>query len=164
VNFAAGERVKTVSVNVCADSTPSEPDETLLLNISSPSSGNITDSQATGTITTNAPGTFLISELRTRGPAGAGDDFVEFYNNTNSPLTVASSDASAGYGLYKMGADCNATPVLIATIPNGTMIPARGHYLVVGSAYSLANYGGSGAAAGNQTMTSDIEDDHNVAV
>src|SRR5947199_9554422 len=63
-----------------------------------------------------------------------------------------------------MGADCNASPVLITTIPNGTVISARGHYLVVGSTYSLANYGGAGAAAGNQTLTSDIEDDHNVAV
>ena len=111
-----------------------------------------------------AAGTFLISELRTSGPGGLGDDFVEFYNNTNSPLTVASSDASAGYGLYKMGATCNDTPVLIATIPNGTIIPARGHYLAVGSQYTLANYGGTGAAAGNQTLTSDIESDRNVAV
>ncbi|MDT5262138.1 MAG: hypothetical protein QOC61_1142, partial [Acidobacteriota bacterium] len=58
-----------------------------------------------------------------------------------------------------MGTDCNATPVLIATIPNGTIIPARGHFLVVGSQYSLGSY-----ATGNQTMTSDIESDHNVAV
>jgi len=66
--------------------------------------------------------------------------------------------------LYKMGATCGDTPILIGTIPNGTVIPARGHYLVVGSQYSLANYGGAGAAAGNQTMTSDIESDRNVAV
>ena len=95
---------------------------------------------------------------------GLGDDFVELYNNTDSPLTVAASDASAGYGVYKMGADCNAAPVLIATIPNGTVIPARGHYLLVGSQYSLADYGGTGAAAGDQTLTSDIESDRNVAV
>ena len=52
-----------------------------------------------------------------------------------------------------MGADCNAAPVLIAVIPNGTVIPARGHYLLVGSSYSLADYGGTGAAAGDQTLT-----------
>jgi hypothetical protein len=159
----SGSKTTTIPVTICADSNV-EGDETLTLNISTPSSGQIIDNQATGTITANTPGTFLISEFRTRGSAGAGDDFVEFYNNTNSPLTIAASDASAGYGLYKMGADCNATPVLIASIPNGTVIPARGHYLVVGSAYSLANYGGTGAAAGNQTLTADIEDDHNVAV
>jgi hypothetical protein len=63
-----------------------------------------------------------------------------------------------------MGTDCNATPVLIGTIPNGTVIPARGHYLFVGSQYSLANYGGTGAAAGDLTLTQDIESDHNVAI
>ncbi len=165
VTFAAGQQVKIVSVNVCADNTAGEPDETFLLNLSNPVGGTIVDNQAIGTITAaNTAGPFLISELRTSGPAGAGDDFVELYNNTNSPLTVSASDASAGYGVYKMGADCAATPVLIGTIPNGTVIPARGHYLMVGSAYSLANYGGTGAAAGDLTMTVDIESDRNVAV
>src|SRR6185436_4177912 len=112
---------------------------------------NLVRAQATGTIlATNQPGTILISELRTSGPAGAGDDFVEIYNNSDSPVTVTASDASSGYGLFKMGASCGATPVLIGVIPNGTVIPARGHYLFVGSAYSLADYGGSGAAAGDQ--------------
>jgi len=164
LSFAAGEQFKTVAATVCADADNSEPDETFVLNLSNATNGVIVTNQVVGTITTNSPGTFLISELRTRGSAGAGDDFVELYNNTNAPLTVAASDASAGYGVYKMGADCNASPVLIGTVPNGTVIPARGHYLVVGSAYSLANYGGTGAAAGNLTMSSDIEDDHNVAV
>ena len=165
LSIASGQKVGTVPVTICADNIAGEPDETLLLNISSPSSGTIQDNQAVGTITQgNTPGTFIISELRTSGPGGLGDDFVELYNNTNSPLTVAASDGSAGFGLYKMGADCNASPVLIATIPNGTVIPARGHYLVVGSQYTLANYGGTGAAAGNVTMTSDIESDRNVAV
>jgi hypothetical protein len=44
------------------------------------------------------------------------------------------------------------------------VIPARGHYLFVGSAYSLANYGGTGAAAGDQTLLADIESDANVAI
>ncbi|PWT91084.1 MAG: hypothetical protein C5B55_08670, partial [Blastocatellia bacterium] len=165
LTFAAGEQIKTVSVDVLADADNTEPNETFLLNLSNPVGGNIVDGQAVGTITpTNAAGTLLISEIRTSGPAGLGDNFVELYNNTDSPLTVAASDASGGYGVYKMGSDCNANPVLIATIPNGTVIPARGHYLLVGSQYSLANYGGSGAAAGDQTLTSDIESDHNVAI
>ncbi|HEY6045366.1 MAG TPA: hypothetical protein VIU65_02115, partial [Pyrinomonadaceae bacterium] len=155
-----------VPVNVCADTVGPEPDETLLLNISANIAGTtIADAQAVGTITQNNPaGTFIISELRTSGPAGLGDDFVELYNNTNTPLTVAASDATAGYGVFKMGADCNATPVLIGTIPNGTVIPARGHYLMVGSQYSLSNYGGTGAAAGDLTLTQDIESDRDVAI
>ena len=154
ITFAAGERVKTIPVTVCADSVAPENDETLLLNLSGNTAGTIADAQAVGTITqTNTAGAFLISELRTSGPAGLGDDFVELYNNTDSPFTVAASDASAGYGVFKMGTDCNATPVLIGTIPNGTPIPARGHYLFVGSQYSLANYGGTGAAAGDAPLT-----------
>src|SRR5207237_6347975 len=147
-------------VNICADSVAGDPDETFLVNFSGATGGTITDAQAVGTIKQgNAAGTFLISELRTSGPGGLGDDFVELYNNTDTPLTVAASDASAGFGLFKQGADCNATPVLIATIPNGTIIPARGHFLIVGSQYSLGSY-----ATGDQTMTADIESEKNVSV
>jgi hypothetical protein len=164
VSFTSGQQVNTISVPVCSDGV-AEPDETFLVVLSSPSGTNIVDGTATGTITAaNPAGAVLISELRTAGPGGAGDDFVEIYNNSNSPLTVAASDASAGYGLYQTGADCNATPVLIGVIPNGTVIPARGHYLFVGSAYSLGNYGGSGAAAGNLTFSSDIETDRNIGL
>ncbi len=165
LNFAAGEQFKTVTVNILADGVGSEVDETFLLNLSNPTNALIADGQAVGTIKQgNAAGTFLISEIRTSGPGGAGDDFVEVYNNSDTPLTIAASDASAGFGLFKMGADCTATPVLIGVIPNGTVIPARGHYLFVGSAYSLGNYGGTGAAAGNLTLSEDIESDANVAI
>jgi hypothetical protein len=159
LTFNAGEQVKTIPVTICANGAGG-PDRTLFLNLSSASVGTIQRSQATGTITAaNPAGTFIISELRTSGPAGAGDQFVELYNNTDSPLTVQASDSSGGYGLFKMGSDCNSSPVLIATIPNGTVIPARGHYLVIGSQYSISAY-----AAGDQTMTSDVESDHNVAI
>jgi hypothetical protein len=163
VNFAIGQQIKTINVPVCSDSD-TEPDESFLVNLSNAVGATIGDNQAVGTITANLAGTFLISEIRTSGPAGLGDDFVELYNNTDTPLTVAASDSSGGYGVYKMGVDCNAAPVLIGTIPNGTVIPARGHYLMVGSQYSLANYGGTSTAAGNLTLASDIESDRNVAV
>ena len=158
-NFIAGQQIQTIAVPVCSDAT-AEGDETFLVNLSTPTNGIIVDGQATGTITVNAPGTILISEMRTSGPAGADDDFVEIYNNSNSPLIVA----APGLGLFKMGAGCGDTPVLIGTVPTSTNIPARGHYLMVGSAYSLANYGGAGAAAGNLTLTSNIENDRNVAL
>ena len=155
-----GQQIKTVAVSVSSDADNTETDETLLVNLSNAVNGTIVDGQATGTITVaNAAGTFLISELRTSGPAGPDDDFIEVHNNTNSPLTVAASDASGGYGVYKKGVDCNATPVLVGTIPNGTLIPARGHYLLVGSSYSLG-----GSAAGNLTLAQNLESDTNVAV
>lgn len=158
VTFAPGEQLKPISVPILLDGNTSELNETFQVVLSNPVNGTIVDGTATGTILiADQPGTLLITELRTSGPAGAGDDFVEIYNNSNSPHTVNGS--SGGYGLFKMGADCNATPVLIGTIPNGTVIPARGHYLFVGSAYSLSAY-----AAGDQTLSSDIENDRNIAI
>lgn len=167
ISFAMNEQVKTINVPVCSDADNSEPDETFLVNLSSPTNAQIVDGTATGTITVaNPAGTFLISELRTSGPnpSGSTNEFVELYNNTDTQLTIAASDASAGYGLYKMGSDCNATPILIGTIPNGTVIPARGHFLFVGATYGLADYGGTNAAAGDATLTVDIENDANVAI
>jgi hypothetical protein len=132
INFAAGEQIKTISVPILSDANTSEQNETFLVLLSNPVNLTITDGSATGTIlNTNQAGTILISGLRTSGPAGAGDDFVEIYNNTDTPHTV--NDASGGYGLFKMGADCSANPILIGVIPNGTIIPARGHFLFVGS-------------------------------
>jgi hypothetical protein len=163
VSFAQGEQIKLISVPVLSDNINSEQNETFLVVLSNPSNATIVNGTATGTILIkNDPGTILISELRTSGPAGAGDDFVEIYNNTEAAHTV--NDASGGYGLFKMGADCSANPVLIGVIPNGTVIPARGHYLFTGSAYSLANYGGTNAAAGDQVLSQDIESDRNVAL
>ncbi|MFL6334264.1 MAG: Ig-like domain repeat protein [Pyrinomonadaceae bacterium] len=158
LTFQPGEMVKVVPIPVLHDADSGEPDETFLLQLSSPANATISRATATGTITqVNTPGTFIISELRTRGPAGDGDDFVELYNNTDSPLTV--NGLSGGYGVFAMGAGCTDTPVLVGIVPNGTVIPARGHYLLVGSAYSLGSY-----AAGDLSMASDIADDRNVAV
>ena len=61
------------------------------------------------------------------------------------------TDATAGFALVA------SDGVARFIIPNGTVIPARGHYLFVGSAYSLANYGGTGSAAGDQMLSQDIE-------
>jgi uncharacterized repeat protein (TIGR01451 family) len=161
LTFNPGETVQTVSVPVLADGDASETNETFLVNISGATGGaNITDSQAVGTITPNStPGTVIISELRASGPAGPDDEFVELLNNTDSPITVAASDASAGWAIVKSGNDCSSTPVVVAVVPAGTVIPARGNYLVAGSAYSLGAY-----AAGDQSLVFGIEDDRNVAL
>jgi len=58
----------------------------------------------------------IISEFRFRGPNGANDEFVEIYNQTDSNFTVNSSDGSSD-GVTRF------------VIPNGTVIPARGHLL-----------------------------------
>jgi hypothetical protein len=159
VNFSLGQQVQTVAVPVLADADNTEVDETFLLNLSMPSGVNIVDGQAVGTITiANPAGTLLVSELRTFGPGAANlanDDFVEIYNNTDTPHTVP----AGGYGLFKISLDCNSTPVLVGTVPAATVIPARGHYLFVGTAYSLGAY-----AAGNATLTADLENNSNVGL
>ncbi|HWS87296.1 MAG TPA: hypothetical protein VN282_10045 [Pyrinomonadaceae bacterium] len=99
-----------------------------------------------------AAGELLISEFRLFGPNGpAGspapepneDEFVEVYNNSDTPLTVATADGSAGYSVA--ASDGN----LRCTIPAGTVIPARGHFLCANSdGYSLGGHpAGPGATA-----------------
>jgi Concanavalin A-like lectin/glucanases superfamily len=92
-------------------------------------------------------GRAIISEFRFVGPTLSNDEFVEIYNNSDSELIVQATDGSGGWGVYNQGV--GGGPRLLFVIPNGTPIPPRGHYLAVnnGGAYSLANYGGTNAAA-----------------
>lgn len=69
--------------------------------------------------------------------------------------------AEGGYGLFQSGSVCNASPVLIGTIPAGTIIPPRGHFLFTGSAYSLKDYGGADAAVGDASLSGDLEANRN---
>jgi hypothetical protein len=156
LTFAPGQTVQSVSVKVCSDADTAETDETFLVNLSTPVNAVITDGAATGTIkAANTPGTILISEVRTSGPAGLEDDFVELYNNTDASVVVP----AGGWGLFKMGASCAATPALIATIPAATSIPARGHYLLVGTQYSLTT-----TASSDQVFAQPLGEDSNVGL
>lgn len=165
ITFLPGERVKTIHAPVLADNQSPETDETFLVKLSGAINGTIADGQAVGTITQGStPGAVLISELRASGPGAGGtgdlgDDYVEIYNNSDSPLTVQASDGSAGYALVSSNQGCMTDPVVLGVIPNGTIIPARGHYLFVGSGYSLTAY-----AAGNLTMAADLGSDVNVGL
>ena len=78
---------------------------------------------------TPVPGgtSLIISEFRVRGPNGTNDEFVEIYNNSNNAVNVLASDGSSGYAVA-------ASDGLVRfVIPNGTIIPARGHFLGVNS-------------------------------
>jgi hypothetical protein len=88
-------------------------------------------------------GQVIISELRYRGPNGIRDEFIELYNNTDDDITVQATDASAGWSVVT--SDGNITGP-VCNISNGTIIPARGHFLCAntdpdfGSGYSLSAY------------------------
>lgn len=106
-------------------------------------------------------GGLLISEFRLRGPGGANDEFVEIYNPESTPHTVVAFDESAGYALAA------SDGVVRFVIPNGTVIPARAHFLGVNSAgYSLASYpaGNGTTATGDATYTTDIPDNTGIAL
>lgn len=100
-------------------------------------------------------GDVIVSEYRLDGPNGPTDEFVELYNDTDQSITVSTGDGSAGWALVR-GRDVSGSPALETyhVIPNGTVIPARAHYLVTGAAYGLADYGGANAAAGDAAAAS----------
>jgi hypothetical protein len=101
----------------------------------------------------------VISEFRLRGPSGANDEFIEIYNNSGADHTVAGG--GTGYAVAA------SNGVARCVIPNGTVIPNRGHYLCVNSvAYSLASYpaGNGTTATGDATFTTDIPDNAGIAI
>ena len=103
----------------------------------------------------------IISEFRVRGPNGANDEFVEIYNNSGADHTVTSTAPSTGYAVAA------SNGVARCVIPNGTVIPNRGHYLCVNSVgYSLASYpaGNGTTATGDATYTTDIPDNAGIAI
>lgn len=73
-------------------------------------------------------GNLIISEFRLRGPQGVRDEFVELYNPGATPVIVNTTDNSDGWSLAYSS---NGTTVTgVAVIPNGTVIPVRGHFLI----------------------------------
>lgn len=105
-------------------------------------------------------GSLIISEFRVRGPNGANDEFIEVYNDSGADHTVA---AISGTGYAIAASD----GVVRCSIPNGTVIPNRGHYLCANSVgYSLASYpaGNGTTATGDATYTTDIPDNAGIAL
>ncbi|MEO5714168.1 MAG: hypothetical protein ABIT37_11830 [Luteolibacter sp.] len=110
---------------------------------------------ATGTfVTAISAGDLVISEFRLRGPSGANDEYVEIYNKRTTSITVQAQDGSAGFALVA------SNGVARFVIPNGTIVPAHGHYLGVNS----VGYGLTAHAAGDVTFTSDIPDNAGIAL
>lgn len=109
---------------------------------------------------TATAGQLLISEFRVRGPSGAEDEFIEIYNNIGADHTVTAASGT-GYGVAASDGTTRCS------IPNGTVIPARGHYLCVNSdAYSLSAYaaGNGTTATADATYTTDIPDNAGITL
>ncbi|HEX8140038.1 MAG TPA: hypothetical protein VF544_20925 [Pyrinomonadaceae bacterium] len=104
---------------------------------------------------------FLISEFRFRGPAGENDEFIEIYNNSNGNITVNAADGSAGWALVA------SDGIVRFVIPNGIMIPPRGHFLAVNAlGYSLGSYpaGEDRGATADISYLLDIPDKGGIAL
>ena len=162
-NFAAGATatftvVFSINRNVLNGSVLTNGASVTSLTPDSNSANNI--ATATTPITNTGPHV-VISEFRLRGPSGDNDEFVEIYNDSNSPLTVQATDLSGGWAIRASDGG------LRCTIPNGTIIPARGHFLCANAVgYSLSGYPGgiSVNAVPDDTYTIDIFDGAAVAV
>jgi hypothetical protein len=99
------------------------------------------------------PTGIIISEFRLRGALGATDEFVELYNNTDQVLTICTADGSNGWAVV------SSDGLVRFVVPYNTTIPARGHYLAVGGAYSLGAY-----ASADLSVSSDISDNKGLAL
>jgi uncharacterized protein len=97
--------------------------------------------------------TIVISELRTHGPSGGNDEFVELRNISSGPIAIG------GWQLQGCAAD-SGNPSNRATVPAGTTIPAGGSYLFTNSAAS----GYSGSVPGDTTYTTGISDTGGVRI
>lgn len=92
----------------------------------------------------------VISEFRTRGPNGAGDEFIELYNN---------SDVSVDISGWKVRTSSSGGTISTRlTINSGTFIPSRGHFLATNS------NGYSGTVAGDQAFASGLANDGGLAL
>jgi hypothetical protein len=86
--------------------------------------GGITSYRSAPAAAQVQPGDVIISEFRARGPQGESDEFIELYNNTDADITVQATDASTGWALVASDGDIKTD------FPNGTVLPARSHFLV----------------------------------
>ncbi|MCP9495273.1 MAG: hypothetical protein MSG64_12575 [Pyrinomonadaceae bacterium MAG19_C2-C3] len=175
--FADGVTLASFTIPVIDDATL-ESGENLRIALSDPTGGASLGSFPilTLSITDNdiAAGNMLITEFRTRGTNGAEDEFVELYNNTDIDLTVGTNDGSQGWTLAALAENgSSASPRF--TVPNGTIIRARSHYLGTGNpntpgGYSLGSYPAGGAntnnfnAVGDRTYTTVIADNSGLAL
>lgn len=86
----------------------------------------------------------MISEIRSRGPGGAGDEFIELYNPTSSPITL---DATWKIDGRKPGSASYTT----RWTGGGKVIPAHGHFLLGGTNYA-------GPPAADEKLSSGVTD------
>jgi hypothetical protein len=95
----------------------------------------------------------MISEFRTRGPAGGNDEFVELWNSSAAGVNIG--------GWTLRGSNSAGTTSVRATVPAGTLLGAGCYYLFTNT---NATGGYSGGVPGNTTYSTGITDDGGIAI
>jgi hypothetical protein len=90
----------------------------------------------------------VISEIRSRGPGGAGDEFIELWNPTSTDVVL---DDTWKLDARKPGSNVYTT----RWTGTGKTIPAHGHFLIGGTSYS-------GTPAYDEKFSSGVTDTTNV--
>ncbi len=96
--------------------------------------------------------TIVVSEFRTRGPAGANDEFVELFNLSPDAIDIG--------GWKIAGSNASGGTSTRLTVAAGTILPGGCRFLATNGASS----GYSGGVVGDQTYTTGITDDGGVAL
>jgi hypothetical protein len=96
--------------------------------------------------------TVVISEFRTRGPAGANDEFIELFNLSLSTVDIG--------GWEIRGSNSDGTVTTRAIIANGVSLNPFCHFLLTNSNTN----GYTGNVPGNQTYGVGITDDGGIAL
>lgn len=157
INFVSNNTA-VATVNVVSPTT-NTGSATASATARAPGSASITATATSGSTTlisspavlTVEPGAgqLLISEFRTRGPAGAADEFIEIYNPTTSTLPIG--------GLRIRASNSSGTISDRVTIFAGTSLEPGCHYLVANSDYS-------GSVVTDQTYNTGLTDDGGIAI
>jgi hypothetical protein len=93
------------------------------------SGSDVTSSVDSGDAGACAIGHLVISQVRSRGAAGANDELVELYNATGAAVTLDATWTLSGRTTL-------AASYTARWAGSGKTIPAYGHYLITGSAFA----------------------------
>lgn len=91
----------------------------------------------------------LISEFRTRGPNGAGDEFIEIFNPTNESIDIS------GWSLRKSSGCGSTVSTLLTIAPGASLLPGQ---------YFLAATADSSVSNSDQSFSAGIADNGGIAL
>ncbi len=119
LTFAAGETSKTVSVTVTGD-TVTEPDETVLLNLSSPGNASISDAQGSGTITNDDTSSYGDGGS---SPSGSGTSATVIVNGVSKTAgTSQTTTNSSGLTVTTVTVDSNKLEKILTSEQSGATV------------------------------------------